>query len=363
MILSKRMTKLTPDRNSRPSKIDTKLRYIPDHVPGYKRVKWGRGFYYINAQGNKVTDTKKLTRFRELTIPPAWIEVWISPSKKGHLQATGTDDQGRKQYLYHPAWTEKRQLEKVQRMLDFGKALPHIRQQVEKDMRRKKLVKEKSTAIALTVMEKTLIRVGNKQYLQKYRSYGLTTLKKKHIDISENTVTFRFRGKKKVHQEISLQHAHLVGKLQEMQKLPGSFFFQYVDKTGNQCRLQAHDINEYLQKHSNKNFSSKDYRTWYAALWTFRLLAECPDYTDEKACEAHVNSVLDAVSERLGNTRAVCKQYYVPDNLLRAYQDGSLLPYLKGAFKQGSAILKEAERQLLAFFGASVLKPEHLTFS
>lgn len=292
-------------------------------------------------------------RFRALTIPPAWRGVWISPSKKGHLQATGTDEQGRKQYLYHPAWTAERQQEKIRRMLNFGEVLPYIRRQVARDMQRKKPVKEKSVAVALTVMEETLIRIGNEQYLQKYRSHGLTTLKKKHIRISKNTITFRFHGKKNVRQEISVQQPRLVSKLQEMKALSGSFMFQYLDEGGNRCRLHANDVNEYLQKHSDIAVSSKDYRTWYAALWTFHLLAECPAYRDEKECKAHVNSVLEAVSERLGNTRAVCKQYYVPDNLLRAYQDGSLLPYLgksKNPAKDEKSALAGAEAQLLAFF-------------
>lgn len=348
------MTKLIKDYEDWPAKFKTKLDYLPDHIPGYGRIKRGRGFSYVNRQGKKITDEKKLIRFRALTIPPAWKEVWISPSKKGHLQATGIDEQGRKQYLYHPAWTAERQQEKIRRMLDFGEALPYIRLQVAKDMRRKKLVKEKSIAVALKVMEETLIRIGNEQYLQRYRSHGLTTLKKKHIYISKNTITFRFHGKKNVRQEISIQQPRLVSKLREMQTLPGSFLFQYLDKAENRCRLHANDINEYLQKHSNMEFSSKDYRTWYAALWTFHLLAECPEYTDENQCKAHVNSVLDAVSERLGNTRAVCKQYYVPDSLLRAYQDGSLLPYLsKSLTKNRQPPLERAEAQLLAFFSNS----------
>lgn len=333
-----------------PLKPKTKLTYLPDRVPGFGRIKRGRGIFYIDRLGNRVTDEKKLKRFRALAIPPAWKEVWISPSRKGHLQATGIDEQGRKQYVYHPEWTVERQQEKIQRMLAFGKVLPAIRQQMAKDMRRKSLVKEKAVAIALNVMEETLIRVGNERYLQKYSSHGLTTLKKKHIGISQNTIEFCFRGKKNVRQEIQLRNARLAAKLVEMQKLPGPFFFQYMDGAGHRYRLHARDINGYLQQHTDMEFSSKDYRTWYAALWTFCLLAKCPEYTDEKMCKANIIRVLDAVSERLGNTRSVCKQYYVPDSLLSAYEDGSLAPYLiKYQQNNRKQTAKQAEMQLLAF--------------
>lgn len=334
-----------------PLKPKTKLTYLPDRVPGFGRVKKGRGVFYIDRQGNRVTDEKKLKRFQALAIPPAWKEVWISPSGKGHLQATGIDEQGRKQYVYHPKWTIERQQEKIHRMLAFGKVLPTIRQHTAKDMRRKTLVKEKAVAIALKVIEETLIRVGNEQYLQKYSSHGLTTLKKKHICISENSIEFCFRGKKKVHQEIQLRNAPLAAKLAEMQRLSGPFFFQYLDGTGHRYRLHARDINGYLQQHTDMEFSSKDYRTWYAGLWTFRLLAKCPEFTDEKTCKANIIHVLDAVSERLGNTRSVCKQYYVPDSLLAAYEDGSLIPYLV-KYRQNNRMqtAKQAETQLLAFF-------------
>lgn len=343
--------KPSKSRKSKPKIPKVKLRYIPDSVAGYGRIKRGKGVSYVDQHGDTVTDKKKLNRFRQLTIPPAWTEVWISPSGKGHLQATGIDEQGRKQYLYHPAWTAERQQKKVRRMIDFGASLPGIREQITRDIRSNTLTKGKITAIALRVMEETLIRVGNDRYLHKYNSHGLTTLKKKHVDISGNVIEFRFRGKKKIRQEIQVRNARLAARLIEMQQLRGVFFFQYLDETGKPCRLRPDDINHYLQQYSVAAFSSKDFRTWYAGLWTFRLLAGYPEYTDEKACSANIVEVLDAVSDRLGNTRSVCKQYYVPDNLLTAYQDGSLLPYLvKSKQKNRLPTLKQAETYLLAFF-------------
>jgi len=292
----------------------------------------------------------KLERFRALVIPPAWKDVWISPSKNGHLQATGVDEQGRKQYLYHPDWTSERQRKKLKRMADFGNALPRIRRQITKDLQHEVLLKEKVTAIALRVIEVTLIRVGNEQYFRRYGSHGLTTLKKKHVRITKSNVVFRFRGKKGVGQEIAVRNVNFATQLLELTRLPGAYLFQYVNEKGRRNRLNAADINGYIQHHTDVKFSSKDYRTWYAGFWAFHLFAKYPDYADETICQSNILSVLDAVSHRLGNTRAVCKQYYVPDRLINAYQDGSLAPYLHNALNSnGRPTIKKAEQQLLDF--------------
>ncbi|SEL28093.1 DNA topoisomerase IB [Parapedobacter koreensis] len=328
----------------------SKLRYLPDVERGYTRVKRGRGYYFMDPEGNRVTDTRKLERFRALVIPPAWKNVWISPSKRGHLQATGLDEEGRKQYLYHPDWTTERQRAKLSRMVDFGHALPQIRKHIAKDLRYQVLRKEKVIAIALKVTEETLIRIGNEQYLRKYGSRGLTTLKKKNVDVSDNEAVFRFRGKKGVRQQITVRNARLAAHLLELARLPGAYLFQYLNEDGKRYRLSAADINAYIQRFTNRAFTSKDYRTWYAGLWAFRLFARCLDYGNEKECQANVLSVLDAVSRRLGNTRAVCKQYYVPDSLVSAYTDGSLLPYLNQSLSgSGQPMAKETEKQLLVF--------------
>lgn len=333
-----------------------KLRYLPDLAPGYRRVRRGKGFYYTDSDGNRITDEKKLTRFRALVIPPAWRQVWISPSKWGHLQATGIDEEGRKQYLYHPEWTKERQWKKLKRMVAFGNALPHIRRQIAKDLRAKGLTKEKTIAIALKVTEETLIRIGNEQYLRKYGSRGLTTLKKGHVHISKNDAVFRFRGKKGVKQEISVRNVKLATHLQELSRLAGPYLFQYCIEGNRSCRLRAADINAYIQQYTDLKFSSKDYRTWYAGFWAFSLFGRQASCDNEKEREATIISVLDAVSHRLGNTRAVCKHYYVPDNIITAYKDGSLLPYLRNDKSSSKRPLtkKETERQLLAFLSCSI---------
>ncbi|WP_188508186.1 DNA topoisomerase IB [Parapedobacter pyrenivorans] len=327
-----------------------RLRYLPDLTAGYGRVRRGRGFCYTDTTGLRITDAKKLDRFRALVIPPAWKDVWISPSKKGHLQATGVDEEGRKQYLYHSEWTSERQQKKLNRMIAFGEALSHIRRQVTKDLRQEVLTKEKVTAIALKITEATLIRIGNEQYFRRYGSHGLTTLKKRQVSLSENQAIFRFRGKKGVRQEIEVRNVNLVAHLLELKGLPGAHLFQYIVGEGNVHRLRAADINAYIQQSTDQEFSSKDYRTWYAGLWAFRLFGKCPDYTTEKECEASILSVLDAVSHRLGNTRAVCKQYYVPDSLVSAYKDGTLFPYLRKSLgSSGLPGTRRAEEQLLNF--------------
>ncbi|MBK1441591.1 DNA topoisomerase IB [Parapedobacter sp. ISTM3] len=333
-----------------PKRKRSKLRYLPDLVRGYTRVKRGRGYYFTDHEGNRVTDPRKLDRFRALVIPPAWKNVWISPSKNGHLQATGLDEKGRKQYLYHPDWTRERQQAKLLRMVEFGNALPQLRKQIRSDLKSTPLQKERVTAIALKVTEETLIRIGNEQYFRKYGSHGLTTLKKKHATILASEIIFRFRGKKGVRQHITVRNARLASHLRELVRMPGAYLFQYMDDEGKRRRLNAADINAYIQRHANLNFTSKDYRTWYAGLWAFRLFAGCLDYGNERECQANVLTVLDAVSKRLGNTRTVCKQYYVPDRLVSAYSDGSLLPYLRRSLNgNGQPLATETERQLLAF--------------
>ncbi|MEC3878674.1 DNA topoisomerase IB [Parapedobacter sp. 10938] len=336
-----------------------KLRYLLDVVAGYGRVRCGRGFYYTDVAGNRVADAAKLARFRALVIPPGWKEVWINPSKKGHLQATGIDEEGRKQYLYHPEWTSERQAKKLTRIAAFGKVLPRLRRRIATDMRCKVLTKEKVTAIALKTTEETLIRIGNDQYLRRYGSHGLTTLKKKHVRITAGESVFRFKGKKGVRQEIKIRSSRLASHLEALARLKGAYLFQYVEESdGSPCRLRSQDVNTYIQAHAGVSFSSKDYRTWYASFWAFRFFAHCSAYASEQECQANIVSVLDKVSQRLGNTRTVCKQYYVPDSIVQAYKNGTLTEYL-ATLRNGERMLtkKETEKGLLAFLEHAATKP------
>lgn len=330
-------------------------------VAGYGRIRRGRGFSYTDLAGNRVTDAKKLARFRELVIPPVWKNVWISPSSKGHLQATGIDDQGRKQYLYHPDWTSERQVKKIRRIVAFGKALPHIRRRMAADLKRPTLTKEKVIAIALKTVEETLIRIGNDQYLRRYGSHGLTTLKKKHVNVSGGATVFRFKGKKGIRQEITIRNSLLANYLTVLARLKGPYLFQYViEKDELPCRLRSQDVNTYIQQHAGLLFSSKDYRTWYASFWAFRLFARCGMYTSDHECQENVVSVLDKVSHRLGNTRTVCKQYYVPDSIVHAYKSGTLAPYLTSGQNSGRLLTKkETEQRLLTFLEHAAAEDSH----
>lgn len=322
-----------------------------DVVAGYGRIRRGRGFSYTDASGHPVTDATKLARFRALAIPPIWKDVWISPSRKGHLQATGIDERGRKQYIYHPDWTKQRQANKLRRIAAFGKALPRIRKRMATDMRKRELTMGKVIAIALKTTEETLIRIGNDQYLRQYGSHGLTTLKKKHVDLSEREIVFRFKGKKGVRQEIAVRNTALARHLTALARLKGVYLFQYaLEDTGAPCRLRAQDVNAYIRRYAGAAFSSKDYRTWYASFWAFRLFARCGMYASEKECQENILSVLDMVSCRLGNTRTVCKQYYVPDSIVHAYKNGILTRYIANSAHGGRMLTKkETERSLLAF--------------
>ncbi|MGV3761803.1 DNA topoisomerase IB [Parapedobacter sp.] len=318
-------------------------------------MRCGRGFYYTDPAGNRITDTGKLARFRALAIPPGWKDVWISPSKKGHLQATGSDELGRKQYLYHPEWTSERQGKKLKRIVAFGRALPRLRQRMATDMRRHALTKEKVIAIALKTTEETLIRIGNDQYLRRYGSHGLTTLKKKHVSISGGEAVFRFKGKKGVRQEIGIRSTRLANHLVALTQLKGTYLFQYAtEHDGLLCRLQSKDVNTYIQQHAGLSFSSKDYRTWYASFWAFRFFARCGAHASEQECQANILAVLDRVSQRLGNTRTVCKQYYVPDSIVQAYKDGTLTRCLTTLRNGERLTTKKTEQGLLAFL-------EHVT--
>lgn len=306
-----------------------KLRYVSASGRGYTRVKNGKGVYYLDAEGKKITDEAVLERIRKLVLPPAWENVWICPYENGHLQATGVDALGRRQYRYHARWAAVRNETKYYRLLQFGKMLPRIRQQISKDLRRKELDKPRVIAIALRVMEETLMRVGNAEYEKKYHSYGLTTLHNNHVRINGNQVFFRFRGKKGVMQRIALRHASLARLLKKVRDIPGQELFQYYEN-GEVRSLDSGEVNEYLKACTNEEFTCKDFRTWAGTLHALRLLAACDDCDTQVQRKKNVVEVIDRVAEKLGNTRAVCKKYYVHPRLIQLYENDALKRYIAG---------------------------------
>ncbi|MCC9167636.1 DNA topoisomerase IB [Pontibacter harenae] len=305
------------------------LRYTSDASAGITRKKAGKGFYYVNAKGEKVEDEKTLERINKLVIPPAWTDVWISPHPKGHLQATGRDAKGRKQYLYHEGWKKVRNLTKFSRMVAFGKQLPHIREQIEKDMRSPKLNRQKVTALVLTIMDNALIRIGNRAYAKENKSYGLTTLRDRHVKVEGSKIRFMFKGKKGVEHEIDLKDRRLARLVKKCRDIPGYDLFQYYDEEGNRQTLDSGDVNEYLHEVTNEDFTAKDFRTWGGTVRMVECLENVVDENPEFDKEKGVKAAVKEVAKGLGNTPSVCSKYYIHPEVVNLFKEDRLLGYLK----------------------------------
>ncbi len=325
-----------------------KLRYVSPSMPGYTRMANGHGVYYMDAAGKKIDDEQVLARIRGLVLPPAWKDVWICPYANGHLQATGVDALGRRQYRYHTRWATARNETKYFRLLRFGKMLPRIRRQIAKDLRRRQLDKPRVIAIALRVMEETLMRIGNAEYEKKYQSHGLTTLHNNHVKINGNEAFFRFKGKKGVEHQIRLRHASLARLLKKVRDIPGQELFQYYEN-GEVKSLDSGEVNDYLKACTNEEFTCKDFRTWAGTVQALHLLANCGAFETQAQCKKNVVEVIDTVAKKLGNTRAVCKKYYIHPKLFSLYESGEL-----GNFTSGGA----DEKVLMKILAARERKQE-----
>lgn len=320
--------KLLTDNDPQTMAQAARLRYVSPSRPGFTRIRRGKTFAYLDASGKPVADEETLDRIQKLVLPPAWENVWICPYPNGHLQATGTDALGRRQYRYHTRWAAMRNETKYNRLLRFGKMLPRIRAQIKKDLRRKELDKPRVCAIALRIMEETLMRVGNAEYEKKYHSYGLTTLHNRHVKINGNELFFRFKGKKGVEHKISLRHASLARLLKKVRDIPGQELFQYYEN-GEVKSLDSGELNDYLKNITNEEFTCKDLRTWAGTLEALHLLAACGPFESQAACKRQIVEVIDDVAQKLGNTRAVCKKYYVHPCLFSLYEEDKLGKYLQ----------------------------------
>ncbi|NDK54296.1 DNA topoisomerase IB [Pontibacter fetidus] len=305
------------------------LRYTSDEKAGYTRKKTGKGFQFLDAKGQKITDEKILERLNKLVIPPAWTEVWICPQAKGHLQVTGRDAKGRKQYIYHPEWNQARNKTKFGRMLSFGKALPKLRERIEKDINSKHLDRRKVTALVLSVMDNAMIRIGNRQYAKSNDSYGLTTMRDRHVKINGSQVKFTFRGKKGVEHDIDLKDRRLAQLIKKCKDIPGYDLFQYYDENGERQVLESGDVNEYLKEATEQPFTAKDFRTWGGSVRMVKclenVLDENPDLEKEKAIKAAVKDV----AKGLGNTPSVCCKYYIHPEVVNLFREDKLLNYLR----------------------------------
>jgi DNA topoisomerase-1 len=313
------------------------LRYVTDERPGIARKRVGRGFSYVGPDGKPVRDGDELKRIKSLGIPPAWTEVWICPVANGHMQATGRDAKGRKQYRYHPRWREVRDETKYGRMVAFGEALPAIRKRVERDMSLAGLPREKVLATVVRLLDTTLIRVGNEEYARENRSFGLTTMRTRHVDVSGSRLRFEFRGKSGKRHLIELRDRRLAGMVRRLQELPGQELFQYVDDDGERRAIDSQDVNDYLREIAGDEFTAKDFRTWAGTVLAAMALREFEAFDSEAQARKNVVRAIESVAERLGNTTAICRRCYVHPAVLDAYLDGSLPDTLKQQAERGKA--------------------------
>jgi DNA topoisomerase-1 len=305
------------------------LRYVADSSPGYTRKKSGKGWSYYNPDNEQVRDKELITRFNKLVIPPAYTHVWISPYENGHLQFTGIDAAGRKQYRYHADWSKIRNQSKYHRLQTFAANLPAIRAQVDKDLSRHNLDHEKVVALVVRLMELTSIRVGNESYKKLYGSFGLTTLQNRHVKIEGTNLKFEFKGKKGVYHKVSLQSKKLAKLVKQCRDIPGKELFQFYNAAGQHCVIGSGDVNHYLHEITGEDFTAKDFRTWSGSVSALYAFKEAGEFNTVSECHKKIVSVLDAVALNLGNTRTVCKKYYVHPTIIKSYEDGTLLSYIK----------------------------------
>ncbi|MBD2091788.1 DNA topoisomerase IB [Microcoleus sp. FACHB-1515] len=330
------------------------LRYVSDDAPGITRKRSRRAeansrqddsFVYTDANGRRVRDRQTLERIRALGIPPAWEQVWICPIENGHLQATGRDAKGRKQYRYHALWRQIRDQTKFTKMIAFSETLPKLRQQINHDLALPGLPKQKVLATVLRLMELTRIRVGNEEYAKTNNSFGLTTMQDEHVDISGSTVRFQFRGKSGVEHDIEVRDRRLANIIKRCRDIAGQELFQYIDDNGDRQSIDSGDVNEYLKEVTGQDFTAKDFRTWAGTVLAARELhglGECSSQTEAK--KALVQAI-KTVSQHLGNRPATCRKYYVHPTILDCYLDGSLCQIVQQHLDQELAIDPHGLRQ------------------
>lgn len=310
------------------------LRYVTDQAAGITRKRSGKGFRYFKPNGKSLRRVEDLRRIKSLVIPPAWKAVWISPSPESHLQASGRDAKGRKQYRYHPRWREVRDQTKYDRMMAFGRALPTLRARVQKDLAQPKLPRAKVIAAVVRLLETTLIRVGNEAYARQNRSFGLTTMRNRHVKITGPKIRFEFRGKSGAEFELDLYDRRLAKIVKRCQDLPGQELFQYVDDEGQQRTIDSSDVNQYLRDVTQEDFTAKDFRTWAGAVLAARALREIKSFDSKAQAKRNIVSAIETVAKKLGNTRAVCRKCYVHPAVIESYLDGSLLKTLHQRVKR-----------------------------
>lgn len=324
------------------------LHYVDDTQPGLSRRRWREHFHYYDAQGQRVRDAQTLARIAALVIPPAYTDVWICADPQGHLQATGRDARGRKQYRYHEQWRTLRDQHKYGRMLAFAEALPTLRRQLDAHLARPGLDREKIMALVISLLDSTLIRIGNRQYLRDNRSYGLTTLDTRHVQVKGSTLRFQFRGKRGVEHNVTLRDRRLAGLVKRCMELPGQALFQYLDEQGQRHSIGSTEVNQFLQQLTGADFTAKDYRTWAGSSLALALLTPLAWQPDSEA-RRQVAATVRQVAARLGNTPAVCRRSYIHPAVLEHFHQGRLAGLPRARQRQR---LEREEVALLRFLQA-----------
>jgi DNA topoisomerase I len=337
------MTSSEPTLDPVESAEEAGLRYVSDASPGVRRRRAGRGFSYIGPDGKRITNKDQVAWIRSLAVPPAWTDVWICTSPRGHLQATGRDARGRKQYRYHPEWRAVRDEAKYERMIAFGRALPAIRRRVDADLRRHGLPRERVLATVVRLLEKTRLRVGNEQYARDNRSYGLTTLRDRHAEVGSSRIRFRFRSKGGRVSDVELSDARLARIVARCQDLPGQELFAYLDEDGEVRPIGSSDVNDYLREITGQDFTAKDFRTWSGTVLAAWALREFEAVDSEAAAKRNVVRAVEEVAEWLGNTPAVSRRSYVHPAVIDAYLDGDVV---RAARKTADQALRSDLRRL-----------------
>jgi DNA topoisomerase-1 len=339
------------------------LRYVTDDKPGITRRRQGKGFSYRNAEGRPLRDAETLQRIRSLAIPPAWTEVWICPDPDGHIQATARDARGRKQYRYHPAYRDARDHSKFRHMLEFSEVLPLLRDRIEHDLRAPDHSRRQLLATVVRLLDRTLIRVGNDEYARENKSFGLTTLRRRHVRVNGESLSFTFRGKSGVEHSITLEEPRLARIIQRCQDLPGHELFQYLDANRKRQAISSDDVNMYLRELTGRDVTAKDFRTWGGTMLAAVELRAMGLAASRREADRNILRAIDAVAERLGNTRAVCRKYYVHPELLRAYLMGVTVPLpevpgrRRDRRRQREAALRRDEIIVLQFLRERIPEP------
>ncbi|MDQ6674077.1 MAG: DNA topoisomerase IB [Chloroflexota bacterium] len=337
---------LEPD-NAVESAEQAGLRYVTDEGPGIQRKRAGEGFEYLGPDGCPIRDGRLVERIKSLAIPPAWEDVWICKDADGHLQATGRDARGRKQYRYHPRWREVRDASKYERLAQFAEALPRIREHVMHDLGQRGMPRTKVLATIVRLLEETSIRIGNDEYRRENQSFGLTTMLDQHAHIDGGTVRFEFKGKSGRQHSVKLSDRRLARIVKQCQDIPGQELFQYLDDDGQRHSVESSDVNNYLREVSGGDFTAKDFRTWNGTVLALRYLKLCESPTSATAGKRLVSGAIKSVAQDLGNTPAVCRKAYVHPVVLNAYLEGSLAPEAGIAEVKPTGELSEEEESVL----------------